>query len=210
MSDSSISAMATPFIEAVLKDYAFDATRLQRISVRKVPHPLEIVEPDPLWPETFERVRLQIISALGRTALDVVHSGSTSVPDLPAKPVIDIDLTVADVTDEAAYVPQLEAAGFQFLIREPHWHEHRFFCAYDPSVNLHVWGPGSPEVERHRIFKAWLLKNAEDKELYAKTKREALEISVKSGETVMQYNKRKEDVIRHILRRAFRDLGYIQ
>ena len=82
--------------------------------------------------------------------LALEHVGSTSVADLPAKPVIDIDLTVHDSSDEAAYVPALEEVGFVLQIREPRWHEHRCLVASSPAANLHVWSPDSPEAIRHR------------------------------------------------------------
>ncbi|KAH6893083.1 grpb/dephospho-CoA kinase [Thelonectria olida] len=199
-----------PSTEALLKDYDFDPTLLERVSFRKSKDPLVIVEPDPSWPETFNLLKARILSALGSIVVSVKHVGSTSVPGLPAKPVIDIDLVVQDVTNEASYVNALEAAGFQFLLREPAWHEHRFFCGYAPmSCNLHVWGPECPETERHSIFTDWLKGNEADRELYSRTKRDMAEVSVKNGETVMQYNLRKQEVIRDILTRAFKHLGYL-
>lgn len=196
--------------EEILKDYEFDPTLLQRVAVRKFKPPIEIVPPKASWPSTFTIFKDRIIAALGDKAVAVHHYGSTSIPDLPAKDVIDIDLVVADNTDEASYVAPLEAAGFHFLTREPHWHEHRFFCAYEPQLaNLHVWSPECPEVERHRIFREWLLKNDEDRALYATIKEEAARQTRETGGLTMDYNKRKEDVIREILRRAFKDLGYL-
>ncbi|RSL60630.1 hypothetical protein CEP54_006699 [Fusarium duplospermum] len=200
-----------PSVEQLLKDYEFDPSLLQRVSSRRSKPPLAIVEPDPSWPATFDLLKARIESALGDTAISINHVGSTSIPGLPAKAVIDIDLVVKDVTDEESYAPALEEAGFHFLGREPHWHEHRFFCGYEPiSTNLHVWGPDSPEVVRHKIFTDWLRRNEADRVLYERTKREAAAVSVEKGEDVMQYNKRKEDVIREILQRAFKDLGYTQ
>ena len=67
------------------------------------------------WPTASAR-------ALGDRVLALEHVGSTSVPDLPAKPIIDIDLTVTDSSDEAAYVPALEQVGFVLQVREPGWH----------------------------------------------------------------------------------------
>jgi GrpB-like predicted nucleotidyltransferase (UPF0157 family) len=196
--------------EEILKDYDFDPARLQRVSLRKFKPPVEIVPPNPSWPATFALFKDRIFSALGNRALAVYHYGSTSIPGLPAKNVIDIDLVVQDNTDEASYVPDLEAAGFQFLTREPHWHEHRFFCAYEPQLaNLHVWGPDCPEVERHRIFQEWLLSSEEDRALYGRVKEEAARQTREEGGVTMDYNKRKEDVIREILRRAFKSLGYL-
>jgi GrpB-like predicted nucleotidyltransferase (UPF0157 family) len=77
--------------------------------------------------------------------------GSTSVPALPARPVIDIDLTVADPDCEQDYVPALEAIGFRLAVREPWWYGHRVLRADDPRCNLHVFGFDSPEIVRHRV-----------------------------------------------------------
>ncbi|CAM1507918.1 Fc.00g047660.m01.CDS01 [Cosmosporella sp. VM-42] len=199
-----------PSIEALLKDYDFDPTLVERVAHRKSKPDLAIVEPDPSWPQTFDLLKERIVSALGPLVISINHVGSTSIASLPAKAVIDIDLTVKDASDEASYVAPLEAVGFHFLLREPSWHEHRFFCGYEPAANLHVWGPDCPEAERHKIFQNWLRRNEADRELYASTKRAAAEETNRNGETVMQYNYRKENVIREILRRAFKELGYIE
>ncbi|KHN96119.1 GrpB domain protein [Metarhizium album ARSEF 1941] len=189
-----------------------DPDGVEWIGTRKLANILEIVEPDPSWPRQFEQLRARIKNALGGTALAIAHTGSTSVPGLPAKNIIDIDLTVKDVGDEDSYVPQLESAGFTFLLREKPWHGHRLFgMGWDPTpVNLHVFGPDCPEVERHRIFREWLVKNARDRERYAETKRESAAESRRRGESMMEYNTRKEKVLREILDNAFRALGYIE
>ncbi|KAF4456695.1 hypothetical protein F53441_1251 [Fusarium austroafricanum] len=200
----------TPSIEELLKDFDFQPELVERVAHRKVKHTIAIVEPDPTWPDHFARAKARIESALGDTAVLISHVGSTSVPGLPAKAVIDIDLTVRDIDDEEAYVAQLENAGFHFLLREPHWHGHRLFCDYEPvPTNLHVWGPGSPEVVRHKIFRDWLIRNEHDRKLYEDIKRESSKASLEKGEDVMDYNRRKENVIREILKRAFKDLGYL-
>ncbi len=74
--------------------------------------------------------------------MQVEHVGSTSVPGLAAKPVIDIVLVVSDSADEAGYVPDLEAAGYALQFREPDWYEHRFLRDHDPDVQLHVFTVG--------------------------------------------------------------------
>lgn len=196
-------------IQALLKDYEFKPHLLQRISPRPSKPPVKIIPPNPLWHQIYTDVRTRIKTHLGTLVLDIQHIGSTSIP-IPAKDVIDIDLTVPNPTDEGAYVPLLEAAGFVFLTKEPHWHEHRFFSTREGGVNLHVWGPGSPEVERHRIFKEWLMGHENDRALYVSVKGEAARETRERGEATMDYNRRKEGVIREILGRAFRELGYIQ
>ncbi|RFU74944.1 domain containing [Trichoderma arundinaceum] len=199
-----------PSVEAILKKYTYAPEGVQRIAHRRVKNVIKIVEPDPSWPQTFELLKSRIVSALGPTAVSVEHVGSTSVPDLPAKPIIDIDLTVKDVLDEASYVPQLEAVGFHFLLREPGWHEHRFFCEYEPATNLHVFGPDCSEAARHKIFRDWLRKAPADRDMYAALKREASEASRTANESMDEYTERKNDCVKQILDRAFRDLGYIQ
>src|SRR5215475_8676269 len=83
------------------------------------PYRIKVVEYDERWPADFDRVATRIRDALGDRVLELHHVGSTSVPGLPAKPIIDVDLVVADPADEAAYIPDLQAAGFVHTIREP-------------------------------------------------------------------------------------------
>ena len=209
-------------IEELVNQHGFDVNDVERISFRKVKPSLDIVDPDPTWPSTYAIFASRIIAALGPPSssnraepgtghlVSVCHVGSTSVPGLPAKAIIDIDVVVPDINDESAYVPALESQGFQFMLREPKWHGHRFFTIAEPMfANVHVWGPACPEVERHRIFKEWLIENVEDRELYAKTKRECSEASKLAGETTIQYSYRKEGVIKDILQRAFKGFGYV-
>ncbi|KAF2716482.1 UPF0157-domain-containing protein [Polychaeton citri CBS 116435] len=217
-------------VEAILKPYKHEPELVQRISIRKVRGPeLVITESDPQWPDHFQTFQSRIFTAFephgpneghrqghGDNAsrvdiLSINHVGSTSVPELPAKAVIDIDLVLSSnsLLSEAFYVPRLEAAGFHFLLREPTWHEHRFFYAWEPMFcNLHVWGPHCPEVERHRIFRDWLREHADDRELYATTKKECAALSMKEGEVMMDYTLRKDNVIQEILTRAFKELEY--
>src|SRR5262245_61442127 len=86
-----------------------------------------IVDYDPEWPALFEREAARLRAALGPKALLVEHAGSTSVPGLAAKPRIDVILAVTDSSDESAYAPELIAAGYRLVIREPDWFEHRVF-----------------------------------------------------------------------------------
>ena len=113
---------------------------------------ITLVEYDPVWPEHFAREAKRIKAALGDRALEVEHVGSTSVPALMAKPIIDILLVVADSADEPSYVPALERAGYVLRIREPDWHQHRLFKGPDININLHVFTKGSEEAERTLRF----------------------------------------------------------
>lgn len=168
-----------------------------------VPAAVEIVPYDRRWPIRFAALAHGIRAALGEAALDVEHVGSTSVPGLAAKDVIDIDLTVADPAGEDRYVPRLERLGYVLTVREPSFHQHRCLTLPDPRVNLHVFGPDCPETIRHRMFRDWLRSHPADRERYEQAKRRA----VPGGGHVMDYNRRKQDVIRDIYDRMFRAAG---
>lgn len=161
---------------------------------------VEVVAPDPTWPARYDEVAALVRSALGERVLDLVHVGSTSVPGLWAKPVIDMDLTVADSGDEPAYLPELEAAGFVLRVREPEWEQHRCLRLESPHSNLHVFSPGAMEPQRHRAFREWLTANGADREAYGELKRE---LSTRSFDSVMLYNNEKGalvyEIYEHIL-----------
>lgn len=185
--------------------------RLEWVGGAPVPAPVRVVAYDDAWPGQFESVAAGIRAALGGAAIAVDHVGSTSVPGLPAKPVIDVDLTVADPADEAAYVPALEEAGYTLRIREPGWHEHRALVRRDatdvPQVNLHVFGPNCPENERHRMFRDWLRAHPEDRDEYRDAKLAAA--SATGEQLVMDYNRHKEPTIQRLYARMFRAAGWL-
>ena len=158
-----------------------------------------IADYDPIWPHWYESAAFRIREALGDKALQLDHVGSTSVRGLPAKPLIDINLVVADTTDEDAYVPPLEAIGYTLRIREPDWFEHRLLRGYDPPVNLHVFNPGCEEVEQMLVFRDWLRTHDDDRDLYERTKRE---LAGQQWEYVQNYADAKTQVVRDILARA--------
>lgn len=172
---------------------------------------LRIEEPDPGWTQRYDAVAARVRDALGDAVLDLQHIGSTSVPGLPAKPIVDMDLVVADAADEAAYVPALESAGFVHWLTEPDWHEHRLLKLLDePRVHLHVFGPDSPEPVRHRMFRDWLVDHPDDRERYAAAKRSAAAQLTATGDDNgalgfgMRYNRVKEPVVHAIYDRIFR------
>jgi GrpB-like predicted nucleotidyltransferase (UPF0157 family) len=134
--------------------------------------PIILVEYDSHWPARFQHEAERICSALGEQALRVEHVGSTSVPGLTAKPIIDILLVVADSANETEYVPALQTAGYALRIRESGWHQHRMLKGAEADVNLHVFSVGCPEIERMVSFRDWLRTSAEDRDFYARFKRD--------------------------------------
>jgi GrpB-like predicted nucleotidyltransferase (UPF0157 family) len=167
------------------------------------PHAASILlaEYDPDWPRLYEREAERIGATLGPKALRIEHVGSTSVPGLAAKPLVDIVLVVADSSDEEAYVAALEAAGYVLRIREPEWHEHRLFKGPDTNVNVHTFSDGCPEIERMVGFRDWLRAHDDDRELYERAKRE---LAAREWKYVQNYADAKSDVVEAILARALR------
>jgi len=160
---------------------------------------IQIMDYDPLWPEVFRGEADRIRALLGYRALQIEHTGSTSVPGLAAKPIIDILLVVADSSDEPSYVPILERAGYSLGIREPNWHEHRMFKGPTADINLHVFSSGCSEINRILNFRDWLRGNAADRDLYERTKRDLAE---KEWPDVQDYANAKTAVIEEILARC--------
>lgn len=177
---------------------------------------LRIEEPDPTWARQYAELAAEVTGALGERALHLQHVGSTAVPHLPAKPIIDVDLTVADPADEASYVPELAELGFVHWLTEPDWHQHRLLKRLgEPRVHLHVFGPDCPEVVRHRMFRDWLIVHPGDREQYAAAKRAAAAEMTATGDDHgelgfgMRYNRIKEPVVREIYDRMFRAAGLL-
>jgi GrpB-like predicted nucleotidyltransferase (UPF0157 family) len=175
---------------------------LQAITIEKViPHngPITLAEYNPQWPALFAREVARIWAVLGDAAVRVEHVGSTSVPGLAAKPIIDILLAVPDSADEQAYAPALEAAGYVLRIREPDWFEHRLFTGPDTTINLHVFTVGAAEIDRMLLFRDWLRANDADRDAYLQVKRD---LARRTWRHVQHYADSKTAIVQQIMARA--------
>jgi GrpB-like predicted nucleotidyltransferase (UPF0157 family) len=161
--------------------------------------PILLEDYDPQWPLLFQIEERRIRAALGQRSLQIEHVGSTSVPEMVAKPVLDILLVVADSADESAYAPMLESAGYILLFRERDWYEHRLFKGTSPVVNLHVFSSACPEINRMILFRDWLRANAADRDLYASTKRA---LAREEWKSIDEYARAKTAVVNQIIARA--------
>lgn len=185
-------------------------TTVQWVNGSPGPVAVAVVEPRESWSDDYAALAGSIRAALGPKALAVEHLGSTSVPGLPAKPVIDVVLTVADPAAESRYVPELERAGFALRLREPHWYAHRMLVPAEgsglPAVNLHVFAPGCPETSRMRSFRDWLRRHPADRAAYSRIKNiSAQEVNERGGGAglVMDYNAAKEPFIRNLYTKIY-------
>ena len=167
----------------------------------KLTAPIVFVEYDPSWPELYAREEARIRSILGDRVVRIEHTGSTSVPGLAAKPIIDITMTVADVTDESAFADDLVAGGYRQVIRErePEWWDHAVFKGPDTNVNLHVFSAGCTELDRMVGFREWLRTHDDDRDLYESVKRELV---TRQWTYVQEYADQKTEVVEAIAARA--------
>lgn len=160
---------------------------------------IKLSEYDRAWPDLYEAEATRINKALGDRIIRLEHVGSTSVPGLCAKPIIDILLEVADSSNERAWLPLLEAKGYTLKIREPDWHQHRMLKGPDTDLNLHVFSAGSSESERLLRLRDWLRLHPDDRREYEAAKRE---LAGRTWKYVQHYADAKTQVIEAILARA--------
>lgn len=155
-----------------------------------------IADADPRWPARFGAERERIAAALGERALRIEHIGSTSVPGLAAKPIVDVLVAVADPDDEPAFVPALERAGYVLRVRET---GHRMLRTPELDVQVHVWREGGAEVARHLAFRDRLRASPEDRAAYERLKRE---LATREWADMNEYADAKGPLIEAILARA--------
>lgn len=157
---------------------------------------IRVLAYDPGWPARFRTERDRIAAALTDTARRIDHVGSTSVPGLAAKPIIDIDVSVPDVEDEAAYLPQLELAGYVLRVREP---GHRMMRSGNLDVHVHICDSGSEWERRHLLFRDWLRCDAADRDAYGELKHQ---LAQRDWADMNAYADAKEPLIAQIMARA--------
>jgi GrpB-like predicted nucleotidyltransferase (UPF0157 family) len=160
---------------------------------------ISIMDYDADWPRRYRREEARLRATLGSRALRIEHVGSTSVPGLAAKPIIDMLLVVADSSDETAYAADMEAAGYVLRIREADWYEHRVFKGPDTNINLHVFSTGCPEVDRMLAFRDSLRVDDADRTAYEATKRSLAE---RDWKYVQNYADAKTEIVESIMPRA--------
>lgn len=166
---------------------------------------IEIVEYEPLWPEKFQTHARTIAETLGGAALHIEHVGSTSVPGLAAKSIIDILVVVQDSANEDSYLPQLLVAGYELRVREPDWHEHRMLRTPARDVHIRIYSTGCPEIDRCITFRNRLRESAGERLLYEQTKRR---LATQEWADMNDYAKAKTDVIESIIAAARADSSH--
>lgn len=157
---------------------------------------IAVVAYDPRWPECFDQKRQGITRSLGPVALRIDHIGSTAVPGLPAKPIVDIGLCVPDAGDEISYLPALLGAGYFLRVRQP---GHLMVRMTSLDVHVHVFTKDSDRERRHLLFRDWLRTDAADRAAYGRLK---LQLAEREWSDMNAYAAAKDDLIAEITERA--------
>ncbi len=176
-----------------------DGPRIIQLDARPINSTIHLDDHDPRWPAWYAKEEAKLATALGDLPHTLWHVGSTSVPGLAAKPLIDILLAVPDAAREADYVARIEATGYRLHIREPEWNEHRLFKGPRPPVNLHVFSAGCPEITRMLAFRDRLRAHDDERALYEAEKRRLAAIV---WPRVQDYADAKTEVVEAIIARA--------
>lgn len=158
--------------------------------------PIVIVPYDPQWARRFRIEAERIRRALGQAVRRIEHIGSTAVPGLGAKPVVDVLVGVKDPDDEAALRPALEAEGYELRVREP---GHLMFRTAARDVHVHLWHDSDPEVARHLAFRNRLRSSAADRTAYEQLKHR---LAGQEWSDMNEYAEAKTELIEAILARA--------
>jgi GrpB-like predicted nucleotidyltransferase (UPF0157 family) len=162
-----------------------------------------VIDYDPNWPSLYEQEKDRIAAALGEGVVQIEHIGSTSVPGLAAKPIIDIAVGVADFEEARAYVPIIESLGYTY---EPGFEadlpERRFFWKGLPSrhtYHIHMAEPGSLEWIKPILFRDYLRAHPAEARQYQALKRK---LALRYGSDMEAYVKGKTEFVRSILSKA--------
>lgn len=176
-----------------------DVTTVEIVGGREK-RPLVIADYDPAWPASYAQHERRIRDALGPAAIEVHHIGSTSVPGLAAKPIIDVLVTVEDITAEEDYLEPLLAAGYELRVREP---GHRMVRTPARDTHVHILQVGDVAADDYLLLRDHLREHPEDRELYEQTKRS---LTATDWADMNEYADAKTPVIEAIKQRA-RTLG---
>jgi len=172
-----------------------DVTALELVGGPE-PVRVELHDANPEWPERYREHRQRILDALETSTVAIEHIGSTSVPGLAAKPIVDIVVAVEDITAEEDYLDPLLAAGYVLRVREP---RHRMVRTPERDVHVHLYEQGAPEIDEYLLLRDHLRSDADDRALYERTKRELLG---RSWDDMNDYADAKTEVILAIKARA--------
>lgn len=164
------------------------------------PDPITVVDYDPRWPALFETLRAEVAGVLGDLALAIEHVGSTAVPGLAAKPIIDIDVLLRSASELSVCIERLAGIGYKHRgdLGVP---EREAFAAPPgrPAHHLYVCPPESREFRRHVAVRDYLRTHPSDASAYGELKRS---LAVRYRDERSAYNDAKKEFVEALLRSA--------
>lgn len=163
-----------------------------------------IVPYNPEWPEEFRKEAARVTAAAGSNVITAHHIGSTAIPGIYAKPVLDLLLVVQSVDALDVRQPEMEALGYEAR-GEYGIPGRRFFrrdnAAGDRTHHIHAFEAGSPQIARHLAFRNYMIAHPETAQEYSDLKRE---LAAKYPNDIEAYMDGKDIFIQEIDRRAAR------
>jgi len=165
-----------------------------------------IADYDPKWPIIYEEEKAKILSAVGNKVVAVEHVGSTAVPGLEAKPVIDIMVGVSHLSDASECVEPLKNIGYEYVPEyEASIPERRFFRKGPSEIpnqhfHLHMVERTSSFWERHFLFRDYLRTHPSVAQRYYRLKKES---TAKHGSDHEAYTEAKTSLIEQVLAEAY-------
>jgi len=170
--------------------------------VSRIPRPITIVPYNPSWPVFYEREKRRILQVIGECVVDIDHIGSTAVPGLSAKPIIDIMAGLRGPSDAEACLPILGESGYDDVTPEPE-EDDWFYClgrgVHGIGVHLHLVKAGSQFQERHILFRDCLRTSQEDARRYQVLKER---LAFEYGDMREEYTIAKTEFIESIIEKA--------
>lgn len=162
---------------------------------------VRIVECDPAWVESAAVEMARIAAAVGEAAVRIDHVGSTAVSGLAAKPIVDLQMSVADVESRSLYVGPLEGVGYLFAFdpASPDFHFFGLPAARPRTHHLHVCAAGSEDERRHLAVRDYLRAHPDEVAAYAECKRSLV---ARAPEDRLAYIEGKDSFVAALERRA--------
>ncbi|MGB9177948.1 MAG: GrpB family protein [Pyrinomonadaceae bacterium] len=163
---------------------------------------VEVVPHNPQWRDAFEAEAKQVADALGENVVAIHHIGSTAIPNIYAKPVVDLLVEVRDITEVDSRSSAMESLGYE-VMGEYGIPGRRYFRKDNRegirTHNIHAFEAGSVEVERHLAFRDYMIAHPVDAEKYSEMKRKLAE---EHPQSIDGYMDGKDGFIKEMDRRA--------
>lgn len=154
---------------------------------------------EPNWSHLFLAEKEQLLASLSNLILDIQHIGSTSIPGMPAKPILDIGVAVANFEEAVRCIPLMEQLGYQYKGENGIPRRHYFVQGNPRTHHLHMLEIASAEWKHHLLFRDYLCRNAEVAQAYAELKQT---LATQFAADREAYQNGKESFIQTVLQKA--------